>query len=96
MDEILTTEELSEVIKLSTQTVLNMTREGKIPGVPMGNRWLFVKDQVLDCFREIAKLEQIKRQEVSASKPIEPIKLGEKRKPGRPSKKIDLSKYQES
>lgn len=95
MDEVLTTEETAELIKLSSQTLLSLARAGELPAINLGNRWLFVKDQIMDYMRDRAKAEQIKRQEVLASQAhITRAEPAKKKKAGRPRKTtIDLSKY---
>jgi len=92
MQDVLTTEEAAEMIKLSKNTILAMARKGELPAIELGNRWLFVKEQVMAYLCERAKAEQIKRQEMTAAAELEKSDTPqEKRKRGRPGNKIDLT-----
>jgi excisionase family DNA binding protein len=46
---LLTTEELAEELKVSTQTISNWAHEGKIPGIKLSNQagWRFELNKVL-------------------------------------------------
>ncbi len=46
MAKLLTTKELAEYLKLTEVTIYKYAKEGKIPGVKVGSRWRFDKDQI--------------------------------------------------
>ncbi|RLA17870.1 MAG: hypothetical protein DRQ62_14485 [Gammaproteobacteria bacterium] len=93
-DEVLTSEELANLMKLSTNKIASMANSGELPGIYMG-KWIFVKQQILSQLTEMAKNEQGRRQELSKAQANDPNP--EKKRRGRPSKKmIDLTKYQDA
>jgi excisionase family DNA binding protein len=49
MSEVFTTKEATDYIKLSRQTLLKLTREGKIHGSKAGRQYRFLKSE-LDKF----------------------------------------------
>ncbi|MBN2374353.1 helix-turn-helix domain-containing protein [bacterium] len=44
--EILTLQELAELLKLSDRTIYNYAQRGLIPGIKIGAAWRFRKDDV--------------------------------------------------
>ena len=42
--EILTVEEIAELLHLHTMTVYRLAKEGKLPGFKVGGRWRFQRD----------------------------------------------------
>jgi len=46
MDDLLTVKEMAQKLKLSSQTLYKMVRQGEIPGVKVGNQWRFDTAQV--------------------------------------------------
>jgi excisionase family DNA binding protein len=46
-NEILTVNEVSELLKIHESTVYKMLREGSIPAFKIGSDWRFVKDQIV-------------------------------------------------
>lgn len=46
MDDLLTVKEMAQKLKLSSQTLYKMVRQGEIPGVKVGNQWRFDPSQV--------------------------------------------------
>ena len=46
MRQILTAKELAVYLKLTEVTIYKYANEGKIPGLKIGNRWRFDKDQI--------------------------------------------------
>lgn len=91
--EVLTTEEAAVLVRLSQQKLLEWVREGKISGIPLGNQWLFVREQLLDEFKAIAKRHQAQRAALAVEaktdqNPRQP------RQRGRPANTtLDLSGY---
>jgi len=49
--KLLTTKELAEYLKLTEVTIYKYANEGKIPGIKVGSRWRFNKDQINDLLR---------------------------------------------
>jgi excisionase family DNA binding protein len=52
MDELLTTRELSELLKVSEQTIKIWARSGRVPALKVGAVWRFEKGAVLEVFRK--------------------------------------------
>ena len=46
MEQILTTKELAEYLKLTETTIYRYVREGKVPAFWKGGRWRFSKDRI--------------------------------------------------
>ena len=46
-DEVLTADEASAVLKVSVQTVLKESREGRLPGVKIGREWRYSRHALL-------------------------------------------------
>ena len=40
-DEVLTADEAAELLKVSVQTVLKESREGRLPGIKVGREWRY-------------------------------------------------------
>ncbi len=51
MAKLLTTKELAEYLKLTAVTIYKYAKEGKIPGIKVGSRWRFDKDQIDELMR---------------------------------------------
>ena len=51
MAKLLTTKELAEYLKLTEVTIYKYANEGKIPGIKVGSRWRFDKDQIDELLR---------------------------------------------
>jgi len=49
--KLLTTKELAEYLKLTEVTIYKYAKEGKIPGIKVGSRWRFNKDQINELLR---------------------------------------------
>ena len=52
MAKLLNTKELVEYLKLTEVTIYKYANEGKIPGVKVGSRWRFDKDQINELLRK--------------------------------------------
>jgi len=50
-DEVLTTEEAAELLRVSTKTVLSLARDGSLPGEKVGRAWRFLRRDLLDYVR---------------------------------------------
>jgi len=50
--KLLSTKELAEYLKLTEVTIYKYAHEGKIPGVKVGSRWRFDKDQINELLRK--------------------------------------------
>lgn len=50
--EILTVEEVSELLKIHESTVYKMIKEGRIPAFRIGSDWRFLKDQIVHWVAE--------------------------------------------
>lgn len=46
-DEVLTLEELSQLLKVSETTAYTLVRSGEVPGRKVGREWRFVRSQIL-------------------------------------------------
>ncbi len=46
-EEMLTAEEVAELLKLSTKTLLRHSREGQVPGMKIGRVWRFQRSELL-------------------------------------------------
>jgi excisionase family DNA binding protein len=46
-DEILTSEEASELLKVSNKTVLKLARDGNLPGQKVGRAWRFCRSELV-------------------------------------------------
>ncbi len=49
-DHFLTLEQVAELLHVSTKTVFNMTRDGRLPArrLPGSRRYLYVRQEILD------------------------------------------------
>ncbi len=56
--EILTPEQTSELLQVSTRTVLQLAREGEIRGHKVGRAWRFCREDVLAYVRGERLVEQ--------------------------------------
>ena len=46
MDEVLSAEELAQYLGVNYRTILQMAREGRLPGRRVGTAWRFHKDAI--------------------------------------------------
>ena len=46
-DEILTSEEASELLKVSNKTVLRLARDGELPAQKIGRAWRFCRSELV-------------------------------------------------
>jgi len=47
--EIMNVEEVADLLRVSTQTVYNLARSGKLPAVKVGREWRFNREKVLEA-----------------------------------------------
>lgn len=47
--EIMNVEEVADLLRVSTQTVYNLARAGKLPAVKVGREWRFSREKVLEA-----------------------------------------------
>lgn len=94
MQIVLNAEEAGSLLRMSIPAVRGLAASGEIPAIQMGNEWRFLQDQLIDYMATRAKDEQRRRQELHAEKKEHPVITTEPAKRGRPSKKVDLSRYQ--
>lgn len=47
-DQILTVEEVAEILRVTPRTVAEWSRAGDLPGFKMGRNWLFFEDDLLE------------------------------------------------
>jgi excisionase family DNA binding protein/YgiT-type zinc finger domain-containing protein len=45
--EVMNVEEVADLLRVSTQTVYNLARSGKLPAVKIGREWRFRRDEIL-------------------------------------------------
>jgi len=46
-EEVLTADEAAALLKVSTQTVLKESREGRLPGIKIGREWRYSRTALL-------------------------------------------------
>lgn len=46
-DEVLTTEEAADVLKVSAKTILKLARDGAFPGQKVGRAWRFRRSDLM-------------------------------------------------
>ena len=51
MEEVLTTHEASEFLKIHEKTVCRLARDGRIPGNKIGGEWRFMKSDLVRWIR---------------------------------------------
>lgn len=59
--EILTVEDVSQLLHCDTTTVEDKARNGELPGVKIGRSWIFPRDALIDSINELARLEAAAR-----------------------------------
>ena len=47
-DEVLTTDETAQLLKVSKKTLLRHPRDGDVPGAKLGRVWRFRRSELLD------------------------------------------------
>ena len=60
--DVLTIEELSAYLKISTSTLYKLVREGKIPFQKVGRHWRFHREAIDDWLKRTGRAESNKRQ----------------------------------
>lgn len=50
--EILTTKETAEFLRVSTITLRKFIKEDSLPAHKMGRKWIFLKSEILDWLRK--------------------------------------------
>ena len=50
-EEVLTTKEAAQMLKISQITIRKLIREAELPAHKMGRKWVFLKTEVLDWVR---------------------------------------------
>lgn len=48
MDELLTVEEVAKMLKMSSFTIREYARRGKLPALKFGQQWRFKKSEVMN------------------------------------------------
>jgi|GEM_PF-862545 len=51
-NKFITPKELSEILKVTSRTVVNMAKRNEIPGIRVGNRWRFDTSVVMKFLKE--------------------------------------------
>ena len=59
-DEILTTEEVCKLLRVSRQTIYKLVDHGKLPGTKVGQSYKFLKSELIGFLRG-GEAQQIKR-----------------------------------
>jgi excisionase family DNA binding protein len=54
-DDILTDEQVAELLHCHVQTVQEWTRVGKLPGIKPGRSWIYPRQALLDALNEMAR-----------------------------------------
>ena len=80
-DHFLTVAQVAELLHVSTKTVFNMTRDGRLPArrLPGSRRYLYVRQEILDLLDE-TRTGRTEGQpaEADAESPSEPADTGER------------------
>ena len=58
MEELLTTKELSEFIRINEKKVYQMVKNGEVPYVKLGGKWLFPRKHLLRWIDENVQKEK--------------------------------------
>jgi excisionase family DNA binding protein len=54
-EDILTDEQVAELLHCHVQTVQEWTRVGKLPGIKPGRSWIYPRQALLDALNEMAR-----------------------------------------
>ena len=87
MTDTLDTRGAAELLHVSEAYVQQLARAGVIPATQLGNHWLFIRQDLLDCLRARAAEEQRQRREQTELAAAQPKPI---RRRGRP-RKIEIS-----
>ena len=55
--EVLTTEEVCKLLKISRQTIYKLVEQGKLPGTKVGQSYKFLKSELIECLKGSAAQE---------------------------------------
>lgn len=69
-NDILTTEEAAEMLRVSAPFIRGMANAGEIPATKLGDDWRFIKQDLIDCIRERSNREQQSRKFNQANFPL--------------------------
>jgi len=58
MENLLTLKEVADLLRLSSQTVYKMLKEGSITGVKVGNQWRFQSDKIQNWIQNQCTIQQ--------------------------------------
>ena len=56
-EEILTTEEVSKLLRISRQTIYKLVEQGKLPGTKVGQSYKFLKSELIEFLKGSAAQE---------------------------------------
>ncbi|NLO07405.1 MAG: helix-turn-helix domain-containing protein [candidate division WS1 bacterium] len=56
-DEVMNVEEVADLLGFHPEYVREMARTGRIPGVKVGRKWRFVREQVIDWLKAGAPVQ---------------------------------------
>ncbi|MEW6107190.1 MAG: helix-turn-helix domain-containing protein [Bacillota bacterium] len=56
--QIMNVEEVADLLRVSTQTVYNLARSGKLPAVKVGREWRFNREKVLEVLNRHTSREE--------------------------------------
>jgi excisionase family DNA binding protein len=51
-NQVLNTSQAAELLQMTEQTLLRLTRKGVIPGAQIGRRWVFIEDDLVAAIRD--------------------------------------------
>jgi excisionase family DNA binding protein len=78
-DHFLTLEQVAELLHVSTKTVFNMTRDGRLPArrLPGSRRYLYVRQEILDLLDQhrtdtAQQIETAEKADAQVSPPSSP------------------------
>ena len=71
-DELLTTKQLQEILKVDRTTIYRMADSGRIPAIKVGNQWRFPKEQIeVWLWKQSAEAQARQEPPPEAPRPIE-------------------------
>lgn len=79
--DTLDSKEAADILKLSVKETLELARAGEFPGVSWGNKWTFLRQDLLDWLAQKARDQQRERLGL-------PVVVREGGKAGRPRKAL--------
>lgn len=87
MNEILTSAEAAELLRVTVPTLRGMAKSGDIPAFQIGDDWRFIHEELISCLIKRAQREQqIRKLEHEQSQQTVETIVGQVKRRGRPRK----------